>query len=652
MLHHAGRSASRSARSGLEEARPILLLGVVLLSALLFRAACLPFRWIGPDEGSYLMDARLVLDGKVPIVDFAARQPLFLWLLAALFKFTGPSLLAARALLLLCNLGTGVLVYALGRRIVRDPQVAVAGAALYLLNPFVAMWSLSVITESPTILFACASAWLTLLALERKNGFWYGVCAGLTAGAAYYTRESAVWVFAAMLIYSLVATSRPWRVKLAAVGALGLGYVGACVIVWAYYSRYLSLEQLLLSRLNPLDVVLSQFLHGPYSMTPTTSTAIGAVQALDDIESYAHEIFAFGLFGFVGSAVAALLVLRRSPRTPCQPGVGLLFTWIGVVGAMYLVRFVAVEQVVFARYLLELLPALSLLFLLAFGQLLPLRAHGARLSLLVVLFTLGVYGLQHAAWRHFPGAGAYFVMATTLAVALWLKAKKAKWQLGMLFVGTAIAAVLVTSICITVRLPFGLRPLAQMVSALALWTATVGVVCLWQDRKGMARFREFVVMTLLLFGFLYSVGKQGQKVGPSYEGVWTPASLRQVTQVLSAHAKPGDVVLSGGQVWTFAAGLDCFLDITHTLGLLYVPDSVMRRAFAERPPQFIIMDGYTERRTSPHAQLLAGKLQSLYENVAAVRGSTCPVLVYRLRTGDPGAPSSEDVGEEVRHQKQ
>ncbi|MGQ9851839.1 MAG: ArnT family glycosyltransferase [Candidatus Oleimicrobiaceae bacterium] len=613
----------------------MLVLGVVLLAALLFRAACLPFRWVGPDEGSYLMDARLVLDGKVPIVDFAARQPLFLWSLAALFKLIGPSLVAARALLLFCSLGAGLLVYALGRRIF-SPHVAIAGAAVYLLFPFTVMWSLSVITETPTALLACASAWLTLLALERKRGLWYGVCAGLAAGAAYYTRESAVWVFAVMLIYLLAMASRPWRVKLTAVAALCLGYLGACAIVWGYYARYLSLEQLLFSRLNPLDVVLSQFVRGPYSMTPTTSAAIGAVQTLDDIERYAHEILAFGLFGLVGAAVAGLLVLKRSFGTPRQPGVRLLFTWLGIVGAMYLVRFLAVEQVVFARYLLELLPALSLLFAFSLDQVLPMRNHEVNLPRVVVLLTLGVYGLQHAAWRHFPGAGAYFVMATMLGVALWLMDKRCSWRLGALFVGMAIAAVTLTFGCFKPRLPFGMQALAQTVGAISLWAAAVGLVCKSWAKNDPGRFRGLMLLTLVLFAFLYSLGKQGQKVGPSYEGIWTQAAVRQTAQVLAAQANPGDVVLSGGQIWTFAAGLHCFLDITHTLGLLYVPESTMERAFAERPPQFIIMDGYTEKRTSPHAQLLAGKLQGQYGNVAAVTGSLYPVLVYRLRDGGTG----------------
>ena len=58
---------------------------VVVICAILLVAArvlLLQQRWISPDEGSYLMDARLILDGKITIADYPARQPIFLYVLA------------------------------------------------------------------------------------------------------------------------------------------------------------------------------------------------------------------------------------------------------------------------------------------------------------------------------------------------------------------------------------------------------------------------------------------------------------------------------------------------------------------------------------------------------------------------------------------
>jgi 4-amino-4-deoxy-L-arabinose transferase-like glycosyltransferase len=586
------------------------------------------------------MDARLILEGKVPIVDFAARQPLFLWLLAALFKLTGPSLTEARIMLLSCNVATGLLLYALGRRIL-GRELALMGAAVFLLFPFSVVWSLSVITETLAVLLACASALLLLLAWERRRSLGFALGAGVAAGAAYFTRETGVWVMAVLVLYSLLVRGSPLRKKATITGALVLGYLIVCAAVWAYYAQYLSLRELAFSRLNPLDVVLSRFALGPYSMTPTTSAAIGAVQPLDDIETYLHEIFAFGLFGFVGAILAVPIARRRPAEAGVSNGRTLLLLWLGVVVAMYAVRFAALEQVVFARYLLEILPPLSLFFAFSLGELLPQRR--GRWLLLVCLLLVGVYALQHAAWRHFPGAGAYFVVGAVLAAALWRKGQPGELPVGLLSMGIAVVAVAVTSL-LRVRVPFGMGPLVRTVVAIALWAGALWLVRPRSAAGSGERLRQLVGLTLVLFAFLYSVGKQGQKIGPSYEGVWSPGTVKQASQVLLAQARPGDLVLSGGQIWTFQAGLDCFLDITHTLGFLYVPDSVMQRAFAERPPRFIVMDGYTEKRTSPHRELLASKLSALYAKVATVGGSPRPVEIYRLREDSAWAATQRTHG--------
>jgi len=60
------------------------LLAVFLVS-LFIRLWLLDKRWINADEGAHLMDAVLVLDGKIPEVDFHARQPLYVYSIAWVF---------------------------------------------------------------------------------------------------------------------------------------------------------------------------------------------------------------------------------------------------------------------------------------------------------------------------------------------------------------------------------------------------------------------------------------------------------------------------------------------------------------------------------------------------------------------------------------
>ena len=50
------------------------MLLVVCVVSLSIRLWLLDKRWINPDEGPHLMDAVLVLDGKIPRVDFDSRE--------------------------------------------------------------------------------------------------------------------------------------------------------------------------------------------------------------------------------------------------------------------------------------------------------------------------------------------------------------------------------------------------------------------------------------------------------------------------------------------------------------------------------------------------------------------------------------------------
>ena len=91
--------------------RPAVLLLLLLTIGFIIRFIILQYRWINPDEGSYLMDARLILQGKIPIADYAARQPFFLYFLAATMKIFGVSLSVGRYIALFSNIGICFFIY-------------------------------------------------------------------------------------------------------------------------------------------------------------------------------------------------------------------------------------------------------------------------------------------------------------------------------------------------------------------------------------------------------------------------------------------------------------------------------------------------------------------------------------------------------------
>ena len=96
--------------------RPKLLLGILFLCGFLLRLALFKVRWINPDEGAHLMDARLWLDGLIPIADFGSRQPFYVFMLLVFIKLFGVSLSAARLMPLLASMGSAFFLYLLGKK--------------------------------------------------------------------------------------------------------------------------------------------------------------------------------------------------------------------------------------------------------------------------------------------------------------------------------------------------------------------------------------------------------------------------------------------------------------------------------------------------------------------------------------------------------
>ena len=99
--------------------RPLFVLGVVVVTFLVFGAAHLDgLRW-DYDEGVHAMEALLALDG-LPLysVVFSSDMPLFIGSLASAFAVFGPSIQLARLVTLLYSalglLAIGLLAHSLG----------------------------------------------------------------------------------------------------------------------------------------------------------------------------------------------------------------------------------------------------------------------------------------------------------------------------------------------------------------------------------------------------------------------------------------------------------------------------------------------------------------------------------------------------------
>jgi 4-amino-4-deoxy-L-arabinose transferase-like glycosyltransferase len=122
------------------------------------------------DEGLNLIKAKLVLDGhKLYSQVWSDQPPLFTYLLVGLMKLTGPSVIAARCLVLAFSLLLLCSAYLLVRRL-EDPLAAALTVLFIATSAWYARLSFSVMIGLPSVAMTIAA--LYLLVLWRSSGKW------------------------------------------------------------------------------------------------------------------------------------------------------------------------------------------------------------------------------------------------------------------------------------------------------------------------------------------------------------------------------------------------------------------------------------------------------------------------------------------------
>ena len=112
-----------------------ILFVFILFAALAVRLIMICLRGINPDEGAHLMDARLFLEGLLPVVDYGARQPVYVAFLAGMLNIFGTTLSAGRLLPVLSSIAGGAVLYMIGKRLY-SPRTGLVAGTLYLFCRF------------------------------------------------------------------------------------------------------------------------------------------------------------------------------------------------------------------------------------------------------------------------------------------------------------------------------------------------------------------------------------------------------------------------------------------------------------------------------------------------------------------------------------
>src|SRR5271165_2288172 len=180
----------------------LLVVPVVLLQLCFFLFVA-RHRLIDGDEGFYLLASRLVLEHKVPYLDFFYTQaPLLPYVYALWIKFTGVSWISARMFSGLLTTLLGLLIY---QHVCRETQKWIAGVAALILfasSTLVFAWLPIVKTYSLAVLFLFCAYVIIARPLATTPG-WLIALAGVLFGLSVDTRSYIValapiflwWIF-------------------------------------------------------------------------------------------------------------------------------------------------------------------------------------------------------------------------------------------------------------------------------------------------------------------------------------------------------------------------------------------------------------------------------------------------------------------------
>ena len=586
------------------------------------------------------MDARLLLEGYVPIVDFGSRQPFYVLVLAVFLKFFGISYKVGRLVPMISNIATGFVIFLIGSKIY-NRKVGLLAATVFLFLPLVLVWSTVVKTEPLASFLASVSIFFVVrsqIANIRRSS-WL-IIAGLFAGLAYFVRQPTIAVPAAIILFLILNNHKEPKFATTGVFLFITGYLATCFAVWAFYIGKMQLYELLMSQLNPINVVINRILH-TLGMIPEAQRVVDTQgfrildQGIDQTLTVWRQTFFSVAFLIFGAGAYIVWVVRDQHKSEITQDNAFAWRLLGIWAVLVILLYIfqSVNRGFFSQYFTEALPPLCILtaaFLYKMFHKLKTNTSGFTVILFsVILFYLVFLG-QHLFWRFFPGIIFYVFIAPLVVVFLIIglfPLRESKLALILaVFAGACLSAF-----AYVISKTAGAGDVgAFVVASFVLFLSLMGS----RRRWAVAVHSDWLVVTMLiLIGTLSVVtaGYSGWLIGPKYDSVWAPKTVSEVVKVLKSNGEQGDVVLSGGMIWQLEANFRTFSNVAHPTEFQKKKYRNFEIEFEQQRPRFFIDDGYTQRKYGRYAEFLTNELEQNYRLVADISGSRYPVKIYKLR---------------------
>lgn len=624
-----------------------MLLAVFVLS-LSLRIWLLDKRWIDPDEGAHLMDAVLILNGKVPIVDFVSRQPLYAYVNAAVLKFLGVNYIYGRLMPMTCSLLIGFIVFLIAFMLF-DKNVAILAAAIYWLLPLEVMNSVIVQTEPLVTLLTCLSFCAVILFSKHNRKAWL-IFAGIFASMGFYVRQSALIIPLAVLGFLLIHHKGNFYETGKCFTYFIMAYLGVILLVLIYYIRFMSFSKFIMSSLSPfgflalagkkLFSIFGISIHSASDVTSKMSAVSHDKYRL--FHQYILQAVKLHLFLLVGLCFSLITFSRRffsqirSKGKEYVAGYSLLYFWIFLLFLAYVYYFHVVAF--YINYVREFLPPLAIIFsawLCSSSNVFKRdedlgRFIAAGLLLSVVIFVVDWY------FRKNMGAGAVACFSLALFTLFYFVGKFESATRRLIFLSSLSALII---IAVLSRQPLLAPYLEGMVPKLVI----IGVIFVipWAlltkiTRPTIKEYVRFASHFIVLGAFVLSLAFSAFRLTLAYDSNWSPTSLKKTSTYLDSHTRSTDSVMSGGVIWELQALRRPFLGISHPLQF----ESQMSKQGRERiesaikakPPEIIILDGVTEETYFRQIPWLWDLLSSTYSQVYTAGPARPPVKIFQQKS--------------------
>lgn len=626
-----------------------LLLFIIFFLSLSLRLWLLDKRWINPDEGAHMMDSLLVLEGKVPLVDFDSRQPLYTYVIAGFFKLFGVHYLIGRLQAVLFSLLTGLVLFFMAKALF-DSRVALLSSTIYWMLPLEVMQSAIVKTEPLVVFLTCFSFYAVIQFLQHSHKAWWLLIAGMCAALGFYVRQSALIVPVVGLGFFMLAYKGNLRAVTKYFVIFLAGYIGTVLLVLAYYSNFIPLTTLLTSGINPLGFgikYIEKLFVSPAHTMASSSEAVtlshNLYESWNRYYRYFYEAFGFHSFLFIGLGFSGVHVVwslfwnsQREEDKKERLAYALFYLWILALLIAYSLQFYV--HAFFIDYFREFLPPLVVGFSAWLCSSTPAlqkegtleRFIGVSLGLSLLWFVIQ----PRYTWLFGYGYYASLVVAIFALLSFIRAFTSADRRFIFVLLFLALIGLIAVSRDVPLLQPYfsGLGPSLGMIGLVYFLT--------WLLLEKTARpsgkeFGRFVVLSMLAVFYIISLSISSLKLNLTYDSVWSPQAVKEASTQLKTLTQEQDEVMSGAVIWEFSALRKPFQMISHPLAFMNtMPEQLknqLRLAAEQSPPKVIILDGYTERTYFRQIPWFREPLQTKYKLVTTWGPAKYPVKVYQLQ---------------------